>query len=103
MKCFLRTNSPEIRDRIPKECDILVCGCALFPESEWLCFSGVNGVHGVFPADDPVYQSLFGTKDNFKELFLERHKDFVDCGEDVELFIKTIKDERDEQEDEEGR
>ena len=103
MNCFLRTNSQEIRDKLLSE-GIECCPCAEFPEAEWLDFSEVSTkVHGIYPAEYPFDQQYFGTKDNFRELFLERNKDSTDCGEDVELFIKIIKDERDDKESEESR
>lgn len=93
MKCFLRTNSEKIRGLL-KEAGITVCVCAAFPQSEWLVHSSPSmpySVHGVYPADDDEPEGIFfGNKDNFKEIFLRDHKDYVDCGEDVELFIKTI-------------
>ena len=94
MKCFLRTNSPEIRKQITNA-GITVCICASFPQSEWLTYSEANPVyhvHGVYPADDDEPEKFyFGDKSNFKEIFLEGAKDYLDCGEDVELFIKTVK------------
>lgn len=97
MKCFLRTNSEEIRNLLEKV-GISVCVCAAFPQSEWLVHSSPNtpySVHGVYPADDDEPERVFfGNKDNFKEVFLQDRKDYVDCMEDVELFIKTIKESR---------
>lgn len=97
MKCFLRANSPEIRNRI-EENGIKVCVCCTFPVAEWLNYSEVtpNIVHGVYPGDDEEEwgtEGLFGNKSTFKDIYLAEHKDYIDCGEDVELFIETIKAE----------
>lgn len=89
MHCFLRTNSEEVRDRI-KNSDIDVCSCCSFTDAEWL-YGSHNSVHGIFPAKEGDWDAkYFGTKENFKEMFLTNNPDCVDCGEDVELFIKTI-------------
>ena len=92
MKCFLRTNSPKILRKLTKA-DILVCVCSGFNDAEWLSYNEI-AVHGVYPGDDEEElgtELIFGTKDTFKDIFLEQNKDYVDCGEDVELFIETIK------------
>lgn len=94
MKCFLRTNSPEIRSKL-EESGLIVCACCSFPTTEWLVYSGVPpSVHGVFPGNDEEEwgtEGLFGNKDTFKDVFLSNHKDYIDCGENVGLFIETIK------------
>lgn len=95
MKCFLRANSPEIRKKL-EENGVSVCICCTFPTAEWIsyCAATINRVHGVYPGDDEDEwgtEGLFGNGSNFKDVFLADHKDYVDCGEDVELFIETIK------------
>lgn len=92
MKSFLRTNSKEIRARILNE-GIECCPCSEFLDAEWLYFSNAK-VHGVYPGNDeeePGTEFIFGNKDNFKNIFLADHTDCIDCGEDVDLFIKMIK------------
>ena len=93
MKCFLRTNSLEIREALKKN-GLTVCICAEFEKSEWLTYApnAPYNIHGVYPAEDDEPEAYyFGNKDTFKEIFLANNKDFIDCGEDVEFFIRTIK------------
>lgn len=94
MKCFLRANSPEIRKKL-EENGIKVCACCEFEGSEWISHSQSTPgtVHGVFPGDKEEHwwsEDYFGTKETFKDIFLENAQDHKDCGEDVDLFIKTI-------------
>lgn len=96
MKCFLRANSPEIRKKL-EENEIKVCTCCEFEDSEWISYSQATPgiVHGVYPGDDEEEwgtERIFGNKDTFKEVFLSEHKNYIDCGEDVDLFIRTIKE-----------
>lgn len=96
MKCFLRANSLEIRSKL-EENGISACVCCAFSNADWLSYSEVtpNIVHGVYPGDDEEEwgtERIFGNKDTFKEIFLSEHKNYIDCGEDVDLFIRTIKE-----------
>lgn len=94
MKCFLRANSKEIRDRLHEE-KIYVCSCASYKDAEWLVCDKPPYVHGVYPGNDEEEigtEVVFGNKDTFKDVFLSLRRDYVDCGEDVESFIKAIKD-----------
>lgn len=95
MKCFLRSNSPEIRKKL-EENGIEVCVCCEFEGSEWISYSQATPgtVHGIFPGDNEELWSedYFGTKETFKDIFLRDAQDYKDCGEDVDLFIKTIKE-----------
>lgn len=99
MKCFLRTNSPEIRNKL-EENGITVCVCATFQSAEWLSHSGINKrfqVHGIYPGDNKEEwgtEGVFGNKNNFKDIFLSDHNDYIDCGEDTDLFIETIKESK---------
>lgn len=91
MKCFLRANSPEIRLELAKAI-IPLCRCTKFEDAEWLSYNG-EVVHGVMPGDDEEEfgtEAIFGNKNNFKEIFLAEHKDYVDCEKNINLFIKLI-------------
>ncbi len=88
MKCFLRLNSPEIREKLTQN-GIFVCLCCEFEDAEWLCCQDSKIVHGIYP-DDEYSEELLGNKEVFKDTFLLTHKDYIDCREDISLFIKTI-------------
>lgn len=98
MKCFLRANSTEIRQRL-KDSGIEACICTTFNNAEWLSYSECGKsleVHGIYPGNDKEEwgtERIFGNKDNFKEVFLSNNRDYMDCGEDIDLFIKAIKNE----------
>lgn len=94
MKCFLRNNSPEIQQQL-EDVGIECCICCNFTEANWLSYSGATPgmVHGIYP-DYAGVESYFGTTwEEEKERFLKDNPESIDCGTDIELFIKTIKDE----------
>lgn len=94
MKCFLKDNSPEIQQQL-KDAGIECCLCCEFEDTFWLYYSSItpNIVHGVYPDTDGSSYGWAGkTREEEEKLFLKRNPDVIDCGTDVDLFIKTIKD-----------
>lgn len=92
MNCFLRDNSPEIRKKI-EDAGIECCLCCEFEDSFWLSYSIPNTVHGVYPDTDGSSCGWAGeTREEEEKMFIKRNPDSKDCGTDVDLFIKLIKD-----------
>lgn len=100
---FLRANSKEIRKKI-REANISVCACAEFEDANWLnCYPRTEmcfDVHGEGYWDETDLQEnrnseaqhqifLYELKEHCKKYNVK----YLDCGEDVDLFINTIKGE----------
>lgn len=92
MHYFLRDNSPEILQKI-RDAGINTCICCEFKNANWLnYYTFVEEVHGIYPDEEREWSNL-NTWEGYKEYFLSELKpDSIDCGTDVELFIKLIKD-----------
>ena len=86
-KAFLRLNSLEIRDKL-EVYKINLCPCAKFDEALWLSTSRLEGakpVHGIGSDLDIIVDY---TPEKELERFLkEESSDYIDCGENVEMFI----------------
>lgn len=79
-KCFIRKNTPELREKL-KESGVNVCPCVEFEDWTWLSYSEY-GCHGIAKYDE------FGG--NHQNQFLYENKDRIDCGENEELFLALV-------------
>lgn len=95
---FLRTNNEEIREKI-KNAGFSVCACAEFDHASWLvshpntsmCFD-IHG-EGYWDYDDIISMRSEEAQHNFFLYQLKEHnRPYVDCGKDVDLFIKLLKE-----------
>ena len=83
--CFIRKNTPELREKLEK-LGYKICPCALFYDACWLD-TNVDTVHGIGYSDEtyplPQEEQL---KRFLKENEIEKTP-LIDCGTNEELFL----------------
>lgn len=86
---LLKVNSSLVRDRI-KNSGINLCKCCEFDQSVWLTFGhGTKKVHGEgYPIEE---LDMYNVEDVLNYLY-QTESDIIDCGYDVEKFIKLCKE-----------
>jgi hypothetical protein len=91
--CFIRKNTPELRDKL-KELGYDICLCTLFKGAIWLSTNiESSSVHGKGFIDDSGWSGM-DTQEKALAAFLhDAKKDgYIDCGEDEEMFLKIAKE-----------
>lgn len=83
--CFIRKNTPELRDRL-KLIGIHPCVCCEFENWDWIHVS-TDGVHGV---DTALDEEFGGTQSD--SLLKNKNESCSDCGEDEEMFLRLSKE-----------
>lgn len=83
--CFIRKNTPYLRTAL-KEIGYDLCPCCEFLNWDWLHTSEF-GVHGI----ETVFSEEMGGIPA-ESFLLEDAEDYIDCGEDEEMFLKLAKE-----------
>ena len=83
--CFIRMNTPEIRDRLRKF-GYNTCPCCTFNNAVWIQnFTYNSTAHGVgYFEEDPPYD---WNVEKELELFLIQNTHYIDCGTNINLFL----------------
>lgn len=89
-KAFIRKNTEDLRNKLVSF-GFSVCPCCTFSGSVWLCNCIENNhlyIHGIGYTDEDLGIT---TTDQALDMFLTKSsKNYIDCGEDEELFIDLI-------------
>ena len=97
-KAFIRKNTTELRNRL-EELGFSICSCCTFEGSVWLnnCpENSYNYIHGIgYLCEDLGINTTSQALDMF---LLESSSNYIDCGENEDLFIELIslRDDTDE-------